>query len=98
MQMYYYSIFFAYGSFLSAHFKGNYTVADLLKPTKNQTTNKMNNRSGEKIKNEMLRLKGLGVIDTESYLLSINNIQNQEMLEPARTGETHLNYIDRIPF
>jgi hypothetical protein len=87
MQMYYYSIFFAYGSFLSAQFKGHYTLADVPKKTNYQSINNMNNEVSEKIKNEMLRLKGLGRIDTESYLSSINNInniQNLEMLEPAR--------------
>lgn len=38
MQMYYYSIFFSYGSFLSAQFKGHYTLKTEIKKTEIEDT------------------------------------------------------------
>ena len=38
MQMYYYSIFFSYGSFLSAQFKGHYTIKEEFQGTRVQKT------------------------------------------------------------
>lgn len=40
MQMYYYSIFFSYGSFLSAHFKGHYTLKTEIEDMKVRKTRK----------------------------------------------------------
>lgn len=83
MQMYYYAIFFSYGSFLSAHFKGNYTIADIEK-LKKANKNK-NNAITKKVRDETLRVLELMGQNTESYLLSINDNQNiEEIIESAR--------------
>ncbi|MDB9310185.1 hypothetical protein PN471_16400 [Aphanizomenon sp. CS-733/32] len=99
MQMYYYTIFFSCGSFLSAHFKGNYTLADI-KTLKEANIKNQNNEITKKVRNETLRVLELMGQDTESYLSSINDNQNiEEIMESARRevwlvdDETDGNYI-----
>jgi hypothetical protein len=100
MQMYYYAIFFSYGSFLSAHFKGKYTVADI--PTQKKGTNikNQNNEITKKVRDETLRVLQLMGQDTKNYSALINDNQNiEETLKSARRevwlvdDETDRNYI-----
>jgi len=85
MQMYYYAIFFSCGSFLSAHFKGNYTVADLPQQPRDKNRKNTNNEFAEQVHNEILRALKANGQDTESYLSSIHDNQNiEEILESAR--------------
>lgn len=83
MQMYYYSIFFAYGSFLSAHFKGHYTLADVPKKQQNKNSNNTNNEFIEKLNNKILRaLKANGIDRRDMESSDSQNIEKK--LESAR--------------
>ncbi|HEY9804088.1 MAG TPA: hypothetical protein V6D25_27400 [Leptolyngbyaceae cyanobacterium] len=84
-QMYYYAIYFSYGSFLSAHFKGKYTLADLPKLHKDKKMINKNNEINEKVENEILRVLKANGRDTESHVSSSHEHQNiEQVLEPAR--------------
>ncbi len=67
-QMYYYAIFFSYGSFLSAHFKGNYTVAEIKKSIKVNDKTKENFKSvAEQVKDEIFKASGKNIEISHDY-------------------------------
>lgn len=100
LQMYYYAIYFSYGSFLSAHFKGKYTLADVPKQHKDKKRKNNNNDITDKVEKELLRVLKANGRDTESNVSSSHDHQNiEQVLEPARreiwlvVNKTDKNYI-----
>lgn len=80
MQMYYYAIFFSYGSFLSAQFKGNYTVGESIK---HKESRNKNSQTVEKVRDEILKLISK---NTEGDLSvdSVKSISDNQGIEEIR--------------
>ncbi|MFN5990992.1 MAG: hypothetical protein ACK6A9_19065 [Dolichospermum sp.] len=85
MQMYYYAIFFSYGSFLSAHFKGHYTVKDELKTTKNKKIK--NNEIFQKFGNETARALMANVEDKDMEEIIVSSRRYVWLVDNPRDGK-----------
>ncbi|MDM9583295.1 hypothetical protein [Nostoc sp. GT001] len=84
MQMYYYAIFFSYGSFLSAQFKGNYTLTERVKHEKIKNKNI---KILEKVRNEILKVLNKNTGDdllADSVKSTFDNQGVEEIREAVR--------------